>query len=81
MLSDEDKKDVIENKAKYSLDDIESKLSVICFRKNISFDLSNKEEVTENNINSVVTYNLNETEASAVPAWIKAVQATKERNK
>ena len=81
MLSDEDKKDVIENKAKYSLDDIESKLSVICFRKKISFDLSNKEEVTENNINSVVTYNLNETEASAVPAWIKAVQATKERNK
>ena len=33
MLSDEDKKDVIENKSKYSLDEIEAKLSVICVRK------------------------------------------------
>ena len=82
MLSDEDKKDVIDNKATYSLEDIESKLSVICYRKKISFDLSNEETTKEDvNTNSVVTYNLNETEASAIPAWIKAVQATRERNK
>ena len=81
MLSDEDKKDVIENKSKYSLDDIESKLSVICVRKKVNFDLSNGE--TENNNEEVapITYNLNETEANAIPAWIKAVQAIKERNK
>jgi len=29
MLSDEDKKDVIENKTKYTLDEIKAKLSVI----------------------------------------------------
>ena len=37
MLSDEDKKDVVENIDKYSLEDIESKLSVICFRNKVSF--------------------------------------------
>ena len=48
MLSDEDKKDVIENKSKYSLDDIEAKLSVICVRKKVNFDLdsnNNKEKL------------------------------------
>lgn len=79
MLSDEDKQDVVENKAKYSLEEIESKLSVICYRKKVSFELPKEE--TSNEVDSVVTYNLNETEANAVPAWIKAVQATKERNK
>ena len=82
MLSDEDKQDVIENKSKYSLDDIEAKLSVLCFRKKVNFDLS--KEGTDDKIKeetAPITYNLNETEASAIPAWIKAVQATKERNK
>ena len=82
MLSDEDKQDVIENKSKYSLDDIEAKLSVLCFRKKVNFDLSN--EGTDDKVKeetAPMTYNLNETEASAIPAWIKAVQATKERNK
>ena len=37
MLSDEDKKDVIDNKANYSLDDIEAKLSVIAVRNNVVF--------------------------------------------
>ena len=39
MLSDEDKKDVVENKAQYSLEDIEAKLSVICVRKKVNFEL------------------------------------------
>ena len=39
MLSDADKEDVIKNKDKYSLDDIESKLSVICVRKKVNFNL------------------------------------------
>lgn len=82
MLSDDDKQDVIENKSKYSLDDIEAKLSVLCYRKKVNFDLSN--EGTDDKIKEEtvpMTYNLNETEANAIPAWIKAVQATKERNK
>ena len=72
MLSDEDKKDVIDNIDKYSLSDIESKLSVICVRNKVSF--KQEEEKTSN----PMTYNLNDsTSAPAVddsaPAWMKAV--------
>ena len=78
MLSEEDKKDVIENKAKYSLDEIESKLSVICVRKKVNFDLedtSKNDSIVEET--PVTTFNLNEAE-SAVPAWIKALRATRD---
>lgn len=37
MLSAEDKKEVIDNIDKYSVDEIESKLSVICVRNKVSF--------------------------------------------
>lgn len=79
MLSDEDKKDVIENKANYSLDDIEAKLSVICVRKKVNFDLEGPEEndnKTEEH-KEVVTYALGEDTKSTVPAWIAAVQKNK----
>ena len=78
MLSEEDKKEVIENKAKYSLDEIESKLSVICVRKKVNFDLedtSKNDSIVEET--PVTTFNLNEAE-SAVPAWIKALRATRD---
>lgn len=39
MLADEDKADVIQNKEKYTLDEIKAKLSVICFDKKINFSL------------------------------------------
>ena len=78
MLSDEDKKDVIENKAKYSLDDIEAKLSVICVRKRVSFDLEEEKEAKEET--PVTTFSFNEQDSSA-PAWISAVRNTqKSRN-
>lgn len=79
MLSDEDKKDVIENKSTYSLEDIEAKLSVICVRKKVNFDLGsdNHSEVEET---APTTYNLNSVEADSLPAWLKAVEATKNRN-
>lgn len=73
MLSDEDKAEVIENKAKYSLDDIESKLSVICFRKQISFD--NTTSDAQEDEQPAVTFNL-ETESS-VPAFITALKNTR----
>ena len=78
MLSEEDKKEVIENKAKYSLDEIESKLSVICVRKKVNFDLedtSKNDSIVEET--PVTTFNLNEAEG-AVPAWIKALRATRD---
>ena len=79
MLSDEDKADVIENKSNYSLDEIESKLSVICVRKRVNFDLedtSKKEEVVEN----VTTYNINDVEPTT-PAWIAAIKNTRNSKK
>jgi len=38
MLSAEDKKEIIENKEKYSLDEIKAKLAVICFEKKVNFN-------------------------------------------
>ena len=72
MLSDEDKKDIIENKSKYSLDEIEAKLSVICFRKKVSFDSEeqNKKETP------ATTFSLESTEESNVPEWVQACRNT-----
>ena len=77
MLSAEDKADVVENKAKYSLDEIEAKLSVICVRNKVNFDLDDNSE-NDNKIDEspVTTFNLNE-QASAVPAWVSAIRNTK----
>lgn len=75
MLSDEDKKDVVVHIDEYSLDDIEAKLSVICVRKKVNFDLddtSKNENKTEEE-NPVTTFNL-ESAGDSVPAWIKAIQ-------
>lgn len=79
MLSDEDKKDVIDNKSNYSLEDIEAKLSVICVRKKVNFglDSDNHSDVEEA---APTTFNLNSVEANTLPAWLKAVEATKNRN-
>ena len=72
MLSDEDKKDVVDNIDTYSLEDIEAKLSIICVRNKVSFDLDdNKEEKKE-----VVTYSMNDqlNDDSNVPAFVKAMR-------
>ena len=78
MLSNEDKKDVIENKAKYSLEEIESKLAVICFKKKVNFNLditSENEDSVEETGKPVTTFNIDNTEDS-IPDWIKAVEST-----
>ena len=69
MLSDEDKADVVANIDTYTLDEIESKLCVTCFRKNISFSVETKDENTED----VTTYNLQK-DYDSTPAWIKALE-------
>jgi hypothetical protein len=72
-LSDEDKKDVIENIDKYSLSDIEKELSVICVRNKVNFNLdennSEKKDPTVYNLNSQI-------ENEATPAWVKAALET-----
>ena len=75
MLSDEDKKSVIDNKANYTLDEIEKELSVICVRKKVNFNLD-EEKTTETEEEVVpTTYNINEIEDDSLPAWLKAVEA------
>ena len=70
MLSDELKKDVVDNIDTYSLNDIEAKLSILCVRNKVSFDLE------ENKETNPISYNLNDTGSSNdnVPEWIKAIQ-------
>ena len=77
MLSDEDKADVIQNIDKYSIDDIEAKLSVICVRNKVSFDLD--EDKTPN---AGTTFNLNGNmdNDDDMPAWVKAAFATANKN-
>ena len=73
MLDDEDKVDVNTNIDKYSLDDIEAKLSVICVRKKVNFDLEDSSKQDEIK-NDITTYNLNDNIDSSIPAWVKAVK-------
>ena len=73
MLSDEDKADVITNIDKYSKDEIEAKLSVICVRQKVSFQ---KEDENPNPI----TYSFNDVyeDNEEMPAWVKSVLATRQ---
>lgn len=79
MLSDEDKADVIANKRTYSLDQIEEKLAVICFRKKVNFDLetSSKNEDSQETEN-VVTFSYNDVN-DTTSDWVKAVEETQKR--
>lgn len=73
MLSDEDKREVIENIDSYSIDEIEAKLSIICVRNKVNFNLDEDNTKTAD----PTTYSLNNADVAdeGVPAWIKAVQA------
>ena len=82
MLSDEDKADVVKNKASYSLDEIEAKLSVICVRKKVNFDLDNtskNEEVIEDS--PITTFNLDNSIDNTIPAWVSAMIKTQDNRK
>ena len=77
MLSDEDKKDVIDNKLNYSLEEIESKLAVICFKKKVNFNLDNpseNEDKKKETETPVTTFNVDNREDST-PDWVKAVES------
>jgi hypothetical protein len=73
MLSDEDKKDVVENIDSYSLDDIEGKLSIICVRNKVNFNLEDEKEAAQG------MFSLNNLDDDGAPAWIKAVRETKNK--
>lgn len=80
MLSDEDKKDVVEHKSEYSLEEIKSKLAVICFEKKVNFNLNTSSEneeskVAEQEESLVTTFDVKATEDSTVPEWVRAVES------
>ena len=77
MLSDEDKHDVIENKRQYSLDEIESKLAVICYRKKINFTEDASSSASEKE--AVLTFNLNEDFEDSTPDWVKMVEENQKK--
>lgn len=74
MLSDDDKKDVVEHIDTYSLDDIEAKLSIICVRNKVNFNLNNNNEQDDNQSKGL--FNLENPADDNVPEWIKAVRET-----
>lgn len=77
MLSEEDKADVVEHIDEYSLDDIESRLSIICVRNKVSF----AREDNDKGATGPTTYSFEES-VDTTPDWIKAVLDTeKELNK
>lgn len=78
MLSDEDKKDVTDNIDKYSLDDIEAKLSIICVRNKVNFNLDDEHKDTP-----PTTFNFNGEEFDDVstPAWVKAAMEVEKEMK
>ena len=72
MLSEEEKKDVVDNKAKYSFDEIESKLSVLFTRKQMNAAEVAEAAVEETVEEAPLTYTVQE-DLSIVPDWVKAV--------
>jgi FtsZ-binding cell division protein ZapB len=77
MLSDEDKKDVIDNIDTYSLEDIEAKLSIICVRNKVSFDIGDDTKPTTPT--SYTLQNIGEQDDD-IPAWIKLVREVEKQN-
>jgi hypothetical protein len=73
MLSNEDKKDAQDNIDTYSLEDIEAKLSIICVRNRVNFNL---EDNNSGSKPAPTTYTLQEQEIEdeSVPAWLKRVR-------
>ena len=76
MLSDDQKKDCLDNIDTYSYDDIEAKLSVICVRNKVNFGLETPEEEKPQ-----TTYNIDSVEETnaGLPAWVMRVM--EEQNK
>lgn len=78
MLSDEDKAEYINNIDKYSVNEIEAQLSILCVRNKVSFALDEDNGKKDPSI----TFSLDEQHTdptSEVPAWVKAVQEVEKR--
>ena len=71
MLSNEEKKDVIDNIDTYSLEDIEAKLSIICVRNKVNFNLDEDNKETTKPTTFSLDGSLGD---DNVPAWVKSLR-------
>lgn len=76
MLSDADKKDVVDHIDTYSLDDIEAKLSIICVRNKVNFNLESQKEQEDSNPQGLFNLKGAVESGDDAPAWIKAIRET-----
>lgn len=78
MLSEKDKEDVIKNKENYTLEEIESKLSVIAVRNKVDFSAkkSNDSEKPATDF----SFDVQGQEKSTIPAYIEAMRQAKQQN-
>ena len=79
-LSDEEKAEVIANKDKYSVEQIEEKLSVIYCRKKAKLESMNTAnfQINTESRKQAITYDV--PDSSACPAWIQAIKNIKTYN-
>ena len=81
MLSDEDKKEIIEHKEEYSLEEIKSKLAVIYVEKNVDFSTltGEVEEAVEVEEDPITSFSLEAPVAGFAPSFLSALRQTANR--
>lgn len=77
MLNDDDKKDVVEHIDTYSLEDIEAKLSILCVRNKVNFNLDKNADKSDDSQPQGL-FNL-ENPTDTAPEWIKAIRANEKK--
>ena len=80
MLSDEDKKEIIENKSEYSLEEIKSKLALIYVEKNVNFEtLTGEAEAETETEDPITSFSLEAPVAGFAPSFLSALRQTANR--
>lgn len=79
MVSDEDKAEIVANKEKYSLDEIEAKLALIYVKQNVNFEIADEKEEPHGE-SGVMTFSLNdEYDARVVDPILEALREASEQ--
>lgn len=79
MLSDEDKKEIIEHKSEYTLDEIKSKLAVLYVEKNVDFSSLTgeaSEPVAEPEEEPITSFSLDTPVTGFAPSFLSALRET-----
>lgn len=76
MLSDDDKKEIFENRANYSLNEIKSQLALVCFEKKVSFALAEEETESKDEETVATTFDMDSlnVQTDAIAAALKQIR-------